>query len=250
LYPVERYSNALSNPKILNRAGTLVNNPLLAARSATLISVSTIVGAPWQDFATKDSLTAGHPLKNLNAAGLVSEGRWSMLLGAPDKNMPPSDAFMNESVTPRSGDNPLTQAKIVAASSQDPAANAINGHEQNVPDYDDLQYACTFQLAAAKPCTNGDSACDCSADKAGNATSVAAANSPLCQPPAGGPASTTQYYAKGYPGARELRLAQLLGDRAVPASICPKTFTDTASADYAYAPAFNALLTRIASTLK
>ncbi len=65
LYPIERYSDALSNPKILNRAGALVDNPLFAARdgkgprSASLISVSVIVGAPWQDLATTASLNGG-----------------------------------------------------------------------------------------------------------------------------------------------------------------------------------------------
>jgi hypothetical protein len=250
LYPVERYSNALSNPKILNRAGNLVNNPLLVGRSATLISVSTIVGTPWQDLASKASLTAGHDIDYLGGAGLVSDARWPVLLGDPANNVAPSDAFMNESITPRSGENPLTHDKIAPASSMNPEANPINGHEQNLPLMDDLQYACTFPLATPRVCANGDSACDCSADKTGSTDAVIAANSPVCQPPAGGPAGTTQYYAKGYPGARELRLAQLLGERAVPASICPKTLTDAASPDYAYLPAFSALLTRIASTLK
>jgi hypothetical protein len=250
LYPVERYSNALSNPKIPNREGTLVNNPLLVGRSATLVSVSTIVGVPWQDLASKASLTAGHDLEYLNGAGLVSDARWPVLLGDPSNNVVPSDAFMNESITPRSGENPLTHDKITPASSTDPTANPINGHEQNMPELDDLQFACTFPLATPKACMNGDSACDCSADKSGGSSSVTAANSPLCQPPTGGPAGTTQYYAKGYPGARELRLAQLLGDRAVPASICPKTLTDATSADYAYVPAFNALIARLATTLK
>ena len=77
-----------------------------------------------------------------------------------------------------------------------------------------------------------------------------ASNTPLCQPPAGGTAGTTQYYARGYPGVRELHLAQLLGERAVPASICPADMTDSTSADYAYAPALSGLLKRIASTIK
>ena len=250
LYPVERYSNALSNPKISNRAGTLVDNPLLVGRSATLISVSTIIGAPWQDLASPASLSAGHDVQYLDGASLATSARWPVLLGDPANNLPPTDPFMNESITPRSGENPLTHDKITPASSMDPQANPINGHEQNVPNYDDLQFACTFPLVTPKVCANGDSACDCSADKAGSAIEVSAANSPICQPPAGGPAGTTQYYAKGYPGARELRLAQLLGERAVPASICPKTLTDATSADYAYLPAFNALLARIATTLK
>jgi hypothetical protein len=103
----------------------------------------------------------------------------------------------------------------------------INGHEQNIPDNDDLQYACIFRLPTAKICALGDSGCDCSATKDGDATAVTTANSPVCQPPAGGPAGTTQYYAKAYPGLRELDVVHDLGSRGVPASICPKTLVQT-----------------------
>ena len=250
LYPVERYSNALSNPKIQNREGNLVDNPLLVGRSATLISVSTIVGSPWQDLASTASLSAGHNLQYLAGAALSSSARWPLLLGDPTNNVAPSDPFMIESETPRSGTNPLTQTPITPATSQDPAANPINGHEYNVPNLDDLQYACTYQLATPRLCADGMAACDCAPYKGGDTSALIAYNSPVCQPPAGGPPGSTQYYAKGYPGARELRLAQLLGERAVPASICPKTLLDAASPDYAYVPAFNALLARIATTLK
>jgi len=256
LYPVERYSNALSNPQVSNRAGVLIDNPLLAVRdgkgprSATLISVSLIVGAPWQDLATSASLLTGHPIEYLDGAALETNERWPLLLGNRALNLPPTDPFMIESTSARIGQNPLTLTPIVGPNSTNPLANAINGHEQNVPAFDDLQYACTFPLPAPKSCANGDAACDCSADKSGNSDAVKAANSPLCQPPAGGIAGTTQYYGKGYPGTRELSLAKLLGARAVPASICPKTLTDTTSPDYAYTPAFNALITRIGATLK
>ena len=256
LYPIERYSDALSNPKIRNSAQQLVDNPLLAARdgkgprSATLISVSVIVGAPWQDLASTASLGAGHALEYLDGTGLQSNQRWPLLVGDRANNVAPSDPFMNESVAARSGQNPLTSIPIVAPTSQNPIANAINGHEQNIPDFADLQYACTFALPTPKVCAAGDSSCDCSPDKSHSLAAVIASNSPLCQPPAGGAASGTQYYGKGYPGARELGFAQLLGARAVPASICPKTLSDVNSADYAYKPAFSALVGRIASTLK
>ncbi len=250
LYPVERYSNALSNPQIPNRAGALVPNPLFAGgRSATLVSVSAIIGAPWQDLGDAASLTANHALTYLDGAALDTNKRWPVLLGAPSKNMPPSDAFMIESIDPRTGENPLSHDKIGSATSQNPALSAINGHEQAIPNRDDLQYACTYALPKPHACDNGDAGCACSASKSGDTSDVASRNSPVCQPPAGGPPSTTQYSAKGYPGARELRLAQLLGERAVPASVCPKTFTDPASPDYAYTPALNALITRITSTL-
>ncbi len=256
LYPVDRYSNALSNPQVQNRAGALVPNPLLAARdgkparSATLVSVSVIIGAPWQDLATTSSLTPGQPLTYLDGASLDSQARWPVLLGSPALNVPPSDPFMRESVAARSGTNPITSAPIVTATSLNPLESPINGHEQNIVLFDDLQFACTFALPTPKPCANGDTACACSADKAGNLQAVTEDNSPLCQPPAGGAPSNTQYYGKGYPGARELSFAKQLGARAVGGSICPKVLNDANSVDYAYTPALNALIGRIASTMK
>ena len=256
LYPIERYSDALSNPMVHNRAQELVPNPLLAARdgkgprSATLISVSLIIGAPWQDLSTAASAITGHGIQYLGGAGLSSNGRWPVLLGDPTNNVPPTDPFMRESIAPRSGVNPIANLPIVPASSDDPTASPINGHEQNVADLADLQYACTFALAESQPCMAGDAACDCSPDKTGDLTAVKTANSPLCQPPVGGAANSTQYYGKGYPGARELGFAQLLGARAVPASICPANLVDDSSADFAYRPALSALISRIAVTLK
>lgn len=256
LYPLERYSDALSNPKVKNRNKDLVDNPLLAARdgmgprSATLVSVSVIVGAPWQDLATTASSSANHTIEYLDGEDLESNARWPLLVGDRAKNVPPSDPFMIESIAERSGKNPLTQTPIVASTSTNPLANAINGHEQSIPSFDDLQYACTFPLLAPKPCPNNDSTCDCAPDKTGSAEPVQASNSPLCQPPTGGAATTTQYYGKGYPGTRELGFARLLGARAVPASICPTNLSDASSPDYAYNPAFSALLARLARTLE
>ena len=238
-------------------AGILVENPLFAARdgkgprSATLVSVSVIVGAPWQDLATqRQPELSGHAIEYLDGAALESNERWPLLIGNRALNLPPSDPFMIESIAERSGQNPLTQTPIVGAASQNPLANVINGHEQSIPDFADLQYACTFPLLTTRVCQPGDAACDCAPDKSSNAAAVLAANSPLCQPPAGGAATTTQYYGKGYPGTRELRFAKLLGERVVPASICPKTMTDASSPDYAYTPAFGALIGRIAATLQ
>lgn len=256
LYPVERYSDALTSPTVLNRAKESVPNPLLAARdgkgprSATLISVSLIVGAPWQDLATNASWSPGHALQYLGGAGLAKDQRWPLLVGDRIAGTPATDPFMRESVGERSGQNPLTNAVIVSASASNPTANAINGHEVNNSDLSDLQFACTFPLATPRACANGDSACDCSADKNGSLDSVTVTNSPLCQPPTGGAPGSTQYYGKGYPGVRELSFAQLLGERAVPASVCPKTLLDPNSADYAYTPAFSALISRLAVTLK
>ena len=131
----------------------------------------------------------------------------------------------------------------------DPQQNPINGHEQNLPDKDDLQYACIFPLPTPKVCAPGDSACDCSATKDGDASMIKAENSPVCQPPTHGPAGTTQYYAKAYPGLRELDVVHDVGFRGVPTSICPKTL-NAADSQFGYAPAFDALLRRVSQTLK
>ena len=40
-------------------------------------------------------------------------------------------------------------------------------------------------------------------------------NRPLCNPPNGGPAGTTQYFAKAYPGVRHLQVLKGLGERAM-----------------------------------
>lgn len=163
---------------------------------------------------------------------------------------------MIESVTPRSGTNPITHDAIMPPDSVKPDASPINGHEQNVPNHDDLQYACTFALTTPRQCPQDDNACDCSAktrDGKADLTTVNAANSPLCQPRAGGAPSTQQNYAKAYPGTRELEVLRGLNDQGIVASICPKV---TESADpgsdpsYGYNPAVGAIIDRLAIELK
>ncbi len=157
---------------------------------------------------------------------------------------------MIEAIAPRSGQNPLTMAAISPATSSNPQQNPINGHEKHNDDQSDLQYACIFALPTPVVCAIGMSGCDCAPDKTGELGIVTAENSALCQPPGGGPPGSTQYYAKAYPGTRELSFARLMGERAVSASLCPKTLNDASSPDYGYGPAFEALLERIAKTVK
>ena len=254
LYEIERYTNALTNYQIYDDAGDLVDNPLFAARdgkprrSNSLISVSLLVGTPWQDVASSDSLSS-NDLTFLSESQLQSAKRWPMLIG-DTPYAAPSDPLMIESITPRSGTSPIDDAPLVSAKSTNPLANPGNGHEQNVPSNDDLQYACTFPLPAPVVCAAGDAECDCSPDKSGNASAVESTNSPVCQPPSGGPAGTTQYFGRGYPGARELTFGKALGVRTAVGSICPKNTSDESSVNYGYVPALNALIDRIAVTLK
>ncbi len=157
---------------------------------------------------------------------------------------------MIESIAPRTGENPLTMAAIAPATSTYPQQNPINGHEKNNDDGSDLQFACIFVLPTPVVCQAGQIGCDCAPDKAGDVSYLMAENSPICQPPAGGPPGSTQYYAKAYPGTRELRFAKLMGERAVGASICPRSLSTPDSPDDAYGPAFTALIGRIAKTVK
>ncbi|HWZ91833.1 MAG TPA: hypothetical protein VNW92_23380, partial [Polyangiaceae bacterium] len=265
LYETNRYVNGLTAQTLTKPSdGTSVPNPLYAVgnsgkapRDPSLVFLAGIIGVPWQDIATPDSLT-GPSLTYLTATELVGQGRWDQLLGnaLASPPVPPSDPFMVEQIPPRSGTNPNTMTAIVPATSMNPIASPINGHEQNIPNNDDLQYACTFLLTTPKVCKPGDSACDCSPTMAGDATAVVASNSPLCQPPAGGPAGTTQYYAKGYPGARELTVLRDFKDNAIVASICPKNTTPAmgkmASGDpnYGYNPAVGAIIDRLKEALK
>ena len=274
LYETDRYVNALKSTTIaLQSNGRVITNPLYdatgttkAPRDPSLVFLAGIVGVPWQDIADDASLTDAAGLTYLTAKELLEKDRWSALLGVPHPAgggapVPPSDPFMIEQPEPRSGTNTIAKppVSIVAADSKVPHANVINGHEQNIPKLDDLQYACIFPLQTPKDCAVGDVACDCSADKssatppdpAGNSDAVKAANSPLCQ---GGTSINQQTSAKAYPGVRELQVLKDLGENAIVASICPKVTKANGPAasdpNYGYNPAVGAIINRLKDALK
>jgi hypothetical protein len=250
LYPVARYVSGFGDGTVPSRAGQLVANPLFhrngVDRDRSLFTLAVVGGVPWQDIATPASMT-GEGLQYLTAAELTAQKRWSVIVGDPETYVEPTDAFMRESVEPRiGGTNPITGENIVASSSLDPTANAINGHEQVDVGSRDLQYACTFPLPEPIVCDrqrfDNDQGCDCFEEDLPY-------NRPLCQPPAGGQATTTQHYGKAYPALRELAVASQLGRRAVLGSVCARNTQDEARTDYGYRPVFDALGRRIASTL-
>jgi hypothetical protein len=252
LYPTSRYVDALTKPTVLRRSDQqMVENPLFASlpgvprRNKGLVYLAGIVGVPWQDIADKNSLS-GAGLRYLSASELESSGRWSVILGDPSKNTPPSDPFMRESTKPRTGTNPITGDAIVPETSLDPHASPINGHEQKEAGGNDLQYACTFKLEQSTPCTADDEACDCHAavGTEREEDSELARNRPLCQPPTGGSPVATQYYGKAYPGLRPLEVLRGLGDSAIVASICPKVLTE-GQPGYGYEPAVDAIVDRL-----
>jgi len=246
LYDTSRYVNALSQTtlELQSTPGTFVDNPLFSVsasgktRAPSLVFLAGIVGVPWQDIADEASLT-GPGLTYLTAKELTEKGRWRALIGDPSASpaVPPSDPFMVETPAERMGKNPVVGTSISSAVSTNPHDNPINGHEQDLTaKLNDLQYACTFRLKTPKTCSQEE----------------LLANSPLCE---NGPGGNLQTSAKAYPGARELRVLQGLGDNAIVASICPKVIDaadpnqPAADPNYGYNPAVSAILARLKISL-
>ena len=67
---IERDGMGIAEPDIENRAGQLVPNPLLAARAPGQIVVTGIVGVPWQDLATPETLAGSAPLALQSSSAL------------------------------------------------------------------------------------------------------------------------------------------------------------------------------------
>jgi hypothetical protein len=254
LYPISRYREGLTRQLVFQRStGQAVGNPIFAGGAArrhpSQVILTGIVGVPWQDLADKTSL-AGTGLTNLTAAQLTQQGRWDIMLGDPEASPPvrPADPFMIETTIDRAmlssvSKHPLVAASLTPSSSNDPQANPINGHESVNVGSRTLQQACIFPLATPKLCDqaalDADLSCRCFADDAPYSNAI-------CQPPAGGAASTTQYYASAYPGIRHLQLLKALGNNAITGSICPKV-TVPDSPDFGYLPIMKVLAARLES---
>jgi hypothetical protein len=256
LYPTSRYVSALTSSSISDASGNLVPNPLLVGRNPGLITFVPIVGVPWQDIATTESLTSAD-LEYLDAAGLESEGRWSWMV--PECQTPnvnggcdvwklsdkPDDPLMQESIEPRTGVHPATDQALSDPDGPVFSASGVpNGHEFLNPSRNELQYACIFELPAPRDCssTPESEACDCESDPAPSSW-----KSPLCQQE-NGTYTTVQRFAKAYPGTRLLEVAKDLGDRAVVGSICPKSLTPGGSS-FAYTATVNALVKRLSGVM-
>jgi len=252
LYPVERYIDALSVQTLVDRTNcgadscAVVPNPLFVQgnyiRSPSRVVLTGIVGVPWQDLATPESLT-GSRLEYMTPEELEESGRWQVILGDPEERVPPTDPLMIETPEPRSGTHPITGDALAPETSTNPLENPINGHEFVNARQDDLQYACTFPLQTPRVCSDDDSSCDCRYEDVD-------LNRPLCNPPAGGAAGTTQYFGKAYPAPRLLQVIQGLGSRGMPASICPRTTSGSpADAGFGYNPAVDAVIRRVEAGL-
>ncbi len=251
LYPLSRYVEGFKGYQVPDRNGTLVDNPLFqrgaTRRSPTLFTFALLGGVPWQDIATPAALQGG-TVQYMSAEELVASGRWPMIVGDASQGVPPTDPFMHETPDPRSGTNPVTGAAIVPPSSTDPQANAINGHEQKNIENTDLQYACTFRLPEPIICDtasfDAQRGCDCFQEDID-----AGFNRPVCNPPGGGVATTTQNFGKAYPSLRQLAVTRDLGARSVLGSACAPHVDDPEEPDYGYGPLVRALSQRLQATL-
>jgi len=285
LYPTQRYVDALTRTEIIDaRTGSTVDNPIFRSqgkvREPDRVFLAGIVGVPWQDIATPESLNPDKPdtMRYLSAADLAEKNvevagvkvdRWELILGRPNLPanstvcqttnaacgavpVPPLDPFMIEQIEPRTEGltHPIVPSEAISlATSLDPQDNQINGHEY-ATDFvergwknDDLQYACTFRLTAPKnaaTCAESVS-CDCAEEPS--------RNRPLCQPPGGGAAEPAQYWAKAYPGTRILQVLRDFGKNSIVGSICPKVVDDDKKEDYGYNPAVQSIVDRLADKL-
>ncbi len=234
------------------QTGAAVDNPLFQnlsdfpafERDPAQVFLAGIVGVPWQDLATEETLSHPTRLEYLSSTELsrvdarLGVDRWQLIAGDLVTLTPPLDPFMRESIAPRSGTNPITLDPIVPPSPNAPYASPINGHERDSLGRN-LQYACIFPLREPRDCTGVGSRCDC-------APGESSPSDPVCQPPDGGPAGTTQYYAKAFPGLRELDVLRRHGANSIVASICPKTQVDAdASFQVGYRPAVSGLIKRL-----
>jgi len=303
LYPTRRYVEALSQPRICPAwdangpvgcqfadpaaGGYRVCNPLFledlddptsceaGTRDPALVYVAGIVGVPWQDIATQETLNDPTQLRYLTASEIGAEGRWDWLVprckttadqtpGNPGNQLPrpipvcdrwdpndaPDDALMIESSSPRTGKNPALDVPLSDPSGPElgmPGSNPINGHEW-LTDSADLEYACIFKRSSPKDCsTAGNTGCDCDDPALGTASYTQ--NNPLCQ--GGGTYSKQQAYAKAFPGTRQLQVLKDFGKNSIVASICPKVTSGAKDdASYGYNPAVEAIIERLKDVLQ
>ncbi len=235
-------------------------------RSPDNVFVAGIIGVPWQDIRATvgpdgKPFAAQNELHYKTAKQLKDDGTWSAILGEPRPpgNAPPqlpTDALMIESDRERTGmDGESPPHALVAPVEM--ALNPVNGREW-VTRSADLQYACIFPLPPdpatgeqKRDCTKielekNPRGCDCGTDR------MSGDNNPLCQNPTTGTYGTDQYYAKAYPGLRELEVLRDFGNNAIVASICAKNLSplgkDTAQ-DYGYRPAIDAIVDRLKDVL-
>jgi hypothetical protein len=260
LYPTERYVHALSERQLCLEQpdlsaqrcpGQLQPNPLFAGgRTPNQVLLAGIVGVPWQAISSSTG-SNGQPLSNpdrqlrFKSSRELSDADWRRIAGSPGTAwQPASDGTPEIGAIPPAPPNEPTMLESSASRPNVRVGNPINGRDYDtaaannggVPD--DLEYACIFPLPTPRDCTQRDPAsgepCDCyqgSLDR------------PLCEvTPGSGTPGTTQYWAKAYPGLRQLQVMRGLGQSSAVASICARNTTDPSRPDFGYRPAMTAII--------
>ncbi|MCL2825481.1 MAG: hypothetical protein FWD57_15930 [Polyangiaceae bacterium] len=287
LFPISRYVDALTKPRLPNDKFSRVfcndveevytddttkrEECKRLVRSPQLIFLAGIVGVPWQDISVESaSMKSGYRpavqfgwtanefkskgktdppswLVGMKTAAGQDATIWNVILGETvngheiNPNVKPLDPLMIESIDVRTGVHPVTGAALTVPGS---FGSVPNGAERNLPLRNDLQYACIFPLEMPVHCaTSMAHSCDCAEYDGGLLAD------PVCWNRESGAYSTMQYYAKAYPGSRELAVLKGMGSQAIVASICPQNLTDPGSSDYGYRPAMDAIVNAIRPSL-
>ena len=218
-------------------------------RTPDLVYYAAIAGVPHQLLQAKPGdpeCPMGTAQADCQQKNQLLESDWLAITGKDPENydFTGADFHMLESEDPRM----MSACPPNSADNCDP----INGREWNT-NKGDLQFACTFQLAAPKDCSQPQyaGACDCY-DGPGSMNPNA---KPLCQK-AGGAYSATQVAGKAYPSIRELEIAHAMANQAagvqgIASSLCPIHTTASGNADpvFGYRPAVNAIINRLKNAL-
>ena len=277
LYPTQRYVNALTQFSLCWNALDLSTdgcddadirpNPLFeGGRLPSLVFLGGIVGVPWQAIAA-DKDANGRPIAANSSTlrfktykELTTDNVWDQILGNPGTPWRAASGSQPE-VQGQAGTPPSMPQMVESPQFPRPGiavGNPINGRDYDTtqgttgqmgsaPRADDLQYACIFPLEPTRDCStldpNSDN-CDCY---------QGVLDRPLCEKNPGASApGTTQYWAKAYPGLRELQVLKDFGAKStnsIVASICARNVKTNTDPDYGYRPAIAAIVDRLKEQL-
>jgi hypothetical protein len=245
LYPPQRYVNALSalrlcpsNPTLAIEGcpSTPLDNPLFAGgRVPGSVYLAGIVGVPWQAIAAdrdEAGLELAEDVLRFKTAQELGRSDWDAILGEPTASppRPPGNPLMRESTTPRPGvvtGGPNGREYATDAALAGTAA--------------DLEYACIFPLPRSRNCADADAlVCDCA---------PGFEDQPLCEQTPGVSPTTTQHWAKAYPGLRQLEVLRGFGQNSIVASICARNVRDLGRRDFGYRPAIASIVERLEEQL-